>query len=189
MKNIKTFFVLIFSMLATSLFGQSINSNWKQDLNTAIETFKNCDQNMASKDNPCYKYIGESVNLVYQVNDFFSKEYERYLSGSEIIEFIKSGSQWKSLGFGYDQKALDEAQNYANADKAVIAVYMSDEQIGNVSLILPGKLSMSGSWGFNVPNSASFFVSEPRKSYLDKGLSYAFTRSMIRSVTIYGREY
>lgn len=189
MNNLKIVFVLIYFGFAGSLFAQSINSDWEQELANSIEGFKKCDQTFVNGVNPCGKFIGESVNTVFEVNDFYSEKLGRYLSGAEIINYLKSGNQWKLLGYAYDQKALTEAQSYANENKAVIAVYMNEEQLGNVSLILPGKLTKSGSWGFDVPNSASFFISDQQKSYSNKGLSYAFTRSMIKTVMIYGREY
>ena len=189
MNNLKIFSILIFSVSAGSLFGQSINSNWNQQLSDSIEVFKNCNQTFVDGVNPCSKFIGESINSVYKVNDFYSDKLGRYLTGSEIIEYLKSSSQWKSLGFAYDQTALSEAQNYANEKKAVVAVYMNEDEIGLVSLILPGKVAKSGSWGLDEPNSASFFISDPQKSYINQGLSYAFTRSMIRTVMIYGRQY
>ena len=189
MNNLKIFSILIFSVSVGSLFGQSINSHWNQELSDSIEVFKNCNQTFVDGVNPCSKFIGESINSVYKVNDFYSEKLGKYLTGSEIIEYLKSSSQWKSLGFAYDQTALSEAQNYANKNKAVVAVYMNEDEIGHVSLILPGKVTKSGSWGLDVPNSASFFISDPQKSYINQGLSYAFTRSMIRTVMIYGRQY
>lgn len=171
-------------------FGQSIDANWEQKLTTAIDEFKKCDQTSVKNVNPCSKYIGESINTIYNVNDFYSTELGRYLTGTEIIEYLKVGNKWEVLGYAYDQKALNTANEYANANKAVIAIRLDEvEKIGHVSVILPGKMSKSGSWGFEVPNSASFFINEPQKSYLNEGLSYAFKRTMIRTVVIYGRKY
>lgn len=107
----------------------------------------------------------------------------------EIAEYLESSSQWTLLGHAYEQEALNKAQNYANTRKAAVAVYLNEEGLGHVSFILPGDMNPSGSWGFNVPNSASFFMSTPQKSYVDKGLSYAFDRSLIKDVLIYGRNY
>ena len=185
----KIAFILIYFGFTGSLFAQSINSGWEQELANSIETFKKCDQTFVNGVNPCGKFIGESVNTVFEINDFYSEKLGRYLSGAEIINYLKSGNQWKLLGYAYDQKALTEAQSYANENKAVIAFYMNEEQLGHVSLILPGKLTKSGSWGSDVPNSASFFINDQQRSYSNKGLSYTFTRSMIRTVMIYGREY
>lgn len=186
----KSFFTIILISLSIHSFGQSINANWEQVLTKAIADFKTCDQTMVKNVNPCSKHIGESINTVYKVNDFYSEKLGRYLTGTEIIEYLKSNDQWKILGYAYDQKALNEANTYANANKAVIAVRFDDiEKIGGVSVILPGKMVKSGSWGFDVPNSASFFINAPEKSYLNEGLSYAFKRTMIRTVVIYGKQY
>lgn len=186
----KSFFTIVLLSLSILSFGQSINANWEQELNKAIDAFKKCDQTMVNNVNPCSKYIGESVNTVYKVNDFYSEKLGRYLTGTEIIKYLESNDQWKVLGYAYDQKALNEANDYANANKAVVAVRFDDvEKIGGVAVILPGKMITSGYWGFDVPNSASFIINEPEKSYVNEGLSYAFRRTMIRTVVIYGKIY
>ena len=82
---------------------------------------------------------------------------------------------------------MNTAQELANNKTAVVAVYMKSDQDGHVSIILPGQLNPSGSWGFSVPNSASFFVNDPNKSYIGKGLSYAFTKSMLKDVVLFAR--
>ena len=108
---------------------------------------------------------------------------------SEIASFVGESNQWTMLGHGYEQKALAEAQTNANAKKAVIAVYMNEAGAGHVALILPGDLQPSGSWGLNVPNSASFLLMEPQRSYVGKSLSYAFAKNHLRDVVIYTRNY
>ena len=189
MTIVKGFITSIFLSFAILTLGQNINDNWKQNLTQSIDDFKKCDQNFVNGVNPRSKFIGEAVNNTYKVNDFYVKNLGRYMTGTEIITYLKQENQWKLVGHGYDQKALSEAQNYANENKAVVVAYLNDEQIGHVSLVLPGKLIKSGTWGYDVPNSASFFINDPQKSYLDKGLSYAFNRNMIRTLLIYVRLY
>jgi hypothetical protein len=58
-----------------------------------------------------------------------------------------------------------------------------------VVVITPGELRASGSWGLNVPAAASFFPADPLKSFVDKGLSFAFAKNMLKDVMIYGRKY
>jgi hypothetical protein len=90
------------------------------------------------------------------------------------------------LGKAYEQAVLNSAQEMANNHRAVIAVYEGPGgEVKHIALILPGALHFSGSWGFSVPNSASFFLTAPEKSYMDKGLSYAFTKNMVKDVTLY----
>jgi hypothetical protein len=169
-------------------FSQSLNENWKQDLAASLEEFLQCANTSGAK-YQCSGYIGESIKKVYKTNAFFSDKLSRYLQINEISKSVVENGQWTPIGYAYDQKALDEAQQQANANKAVIAVYTTPSGIGHIALILPGKLQYSGSWGFNVPNAASFVFNEAEKSFIDKGLSYAFTKSMIKDVMLYSRKY
>ncbi|GAA0188730.1 hypothetical protein GCM10009122_47900 [Fulvivirga kasyanovii] len=180
------FLTLFFSSFSAS-FGQTVSSNWEQELSQSLEAFINCESSENNKQ--CYKYLGQSVNTVYKVNDFYSKESGRYMLPNEIADFVSNGSKWELLGPAYDKNALDKAQSYANSKKATIAVYKAADGQGHVALILPGDLQASGSWGIKVPNSASFFLSDHQKSYVGKGLSYAFTKDMLKDVVVYGRKY
>lgn len=193
MKNLLIYIFAIFSFSALLScddgIKKSLNVNWKEDLSASIESFKECNQSLVDGVNPCAKYIGESVNTVYNVNEFYSEKLGRYLTVTEINDYLNSGMEWQSLGKGSDQNALTEAQNYSNDQNAVLAVYMTEDKTGHVSIILPGELTKSGSWGLEVPNSASFFMSKSQKSYLDKGLSYAFSKEMLDNVTIYVKIY
>jgi hypothetical protein len=185
----KNYIVIFFFLSFSFSYSQSINSNWKQSLNNDLEQFKAC-RNIATVGvNPCSKYVGSTLSSVYKINDFYSKELGRHMVVSEIYQYLKNNRQWTLLGHAYEQEALNNAQNYANARKAAVAVYLNEEGTGHLSLILPGELSPSGSWGFKVPNSASFFLNGTENSYIDKGLSYAFERVLIKDVLIYGRNY
>lgn len=185
----KSFFTVLFFFILSVSGAQTINTNWKQDLSKDMVEFKACDNSSYSGVNPCNKFIGMSLATVYQVNDFYSARDKRHMLVGEIAGFLKSSEQWTLLGFAYDQKALNSAQQYANSNKAVVAVYLNEEGLGHMSLITPGDLMPSGTWGFRVPNSVSFSVIHPEKSYIDKGLSYAFEKQHIKHVLIYGRNY
>lgn len=181
-------------VLTTALFsfssqGQSINANWQKDLTALMDQFISCTSS-SSDTYPCSAFITESVAKVYKLDGaLYSDKSKRYLQLKEISQQLTEGGQWTVIGHAYDQKALNEAQSLANAKKAVIAVYHTPEGVGHVALILPGELQYSGTWGFQVPNSASFVLNEPSKSYVGKGLSYAFARNMIKDVTLYSKKY
>jgi len=160
--------------------GQTLNPNWNAELKTSLEEFLRCKEN-------CSRYIGQSLNTVYKVNDFYSTKLNRYMVVSEIAAFLKSSDKWTMLGPAYDQKTLTIAQEHANAKKAVVAVYLNPEGYGNVVIITPGELQPSGSWGLRVPNAASFFASQPDKSFVDKGLSFAFGKNLMKDILIYSR--
>lgn len=180
--------IILFFLLAAGgvaeVHGQSINNQWKRDLNNALEEFVKCRESGA-----CSDYVGESLRKVYNINDFYSSVEKRYLRSSEISELIRKDDNWTLLGRSFEQSALEEAQKNANAKKAVVAVYMTESGVGHVVLIIPGSLTPSGSWGLKVPNAASFSAADPQKSFVDKGLSFAFTKNMMKDVFLYVRNY
>jgi hypothetical protein len=178
---------VILIAISTSLYAQSLNKNWKNELNTSLQEFMQCG-NSSEDSSPCHRFAGESLKTVYKVNDFYSSEKGRYMLVTEIYDFLEKSNQWTLLGKGYDQNALNSAQQYANANKAVVAV-MKGKEYGHMVLILPGELEASGSWSQKVPNSASFFTHQADKSFIDKKLSYAFTPSDQGHILLYGRKY
>ena len=186
MKNV---FLIVFMLTGISAsFCQSLNENWRRDLAASLDKFRQCTQVTGEK-YQCSGFIGESIASVYKTNAFYSEKQSRYLHINEISKSSVESGPWTSLGHAYDQKALEEAQKQANANRAVIAVYVTESGIGHIALILPGRLQFSGSWGFNVPNAASFAFNDSEKSFVDKGLSYAFSKNMIKDVILYARKY
>jgi hypothetical protein len=188
MKILKTVYCSITLLTAIQSSGQTLNANWNNDLNRSLQEFMAC-ENSTKANSECVKYVGESLQTVYKVNDFYSTELGRHMMVSEIVDYLVESVQWTRIGHGYEQAALAEAQNTANAKKAVIAVYMNTAGAGHVALILPGDLQRSGSWGLDVPNSVSFLMMEPQRSYVGKGLSYAFAKNHLKDVVIYARKY
>jgi hypothetical protein len=184
----KLYCVAVLLSFGAATYGQSLNANWRQDLTASLDQFLKCKET-SSEGNKCVNFIGESLNKVYRINDFYSQKQGRFLGASEISGFLKESDKWTLLGHSYEQTTLATAQDYANAKKAVVAVYMNAEGLGHAVVITPGELKPSGSWGLNVPAAASFFPAEPEKSFVDKGLSYAFAKNMLKDVLIYGRKY
>jgi len=184
----KLYFAIAFLTLSTDAFSQSLNQNWRKDLAESFQQFVECTNSQGEK-YQCSSFIGESIAKVYKTNAFFSDKHSRFLHINEITKSVVESGKWNQIGYAYDQKALDQAQAEANQNKAVIAVYLTPSGIGHIALILPGKLQYSGSWGFNVPNAASFLFNDSEKSFVDKGLSYAFSKNMIKDVVLYARKY
>ena len=135
----------------------------------------------------CIKFQGESLKLVYKVNDFYADKAGRYMTSGEIAGYLKGSTAWSALGPVYEQETLNKAQEHANSKKAVVAVYQNASGVGHVVLITPGTLQPSGSWGLSVPNVASFFQPQPERSFVDKALSFAFTKNLMKDVVIYVR--
>lgn len=174
-------FTVLLLVVELTSFGQSLNDNLRKDLEATLKQFQAC------SGAECSKFIGESLNTVYGVNDFYSTTQKRFMMATEIANFLKNSKAWKNLGPVYDQQTLTKAQEQANAKKAVVAVYMNEAGVGHVVVILPGTLQTSGSWGLKVPNVASFFTTQPDKSFVDKALSYAFSKGMMKDILIYSR--
>jgi hypothetical protein len=194
MQNITPILIKLFSSIAILLiinttYGQKLNSNWEAELSTSLDKFLDCTKNDGNSD-ACRVFVGKSLNTVYTINDFYSTKLGRYLYVNEIADLLVKSEKWTLLGKAYDQKALTESQTLANSKKAAVAVYRNEEGIGvHVALILPGDIISSGAWGYKVPNSASFSTANPEKSFINKALSYAFTKSQIVAVDLYGRVY
>lgn len=181
--------LLTVALLVTTLssFGQSLNTNWKQELKANLDKFLQC--STSGDKSRCADFIGESLKTVYKLDDFYSKKANRYMSAGEIANFLKNSEQWTTLGQSYDQNVLNTATQHANEKKAVVAVYNNGSGVGHVVVITPGDMTASGSWGLRVPAAASFFPVDPQKSFTDKGLSFAFSKQMLKDVTIYARKY
>ncbi|MGC3948785.1 MAG: hypothetical protein QM762_30515 [Chryseolinea sp.] len=180
-------YVVVLVLATVSAYGQSVNPNWKQELKTNLDKFLQC--TATSDKAACSSYIGESLKVVYKVDDFYNKKAGRYMTANEITEYLKTSGSWSTLGQSYEQQVLDRAGEMANSRKAVVAVYNNTSNVGHIVLITPGEMTSSGSWGLKVPAAASFFVIEPAKSFTDKGLSFAFSKQMLKDVTIYVRKY
>lgn len=178
--------LLFFAMMLVPAYSQNGDPAWKKDLEASLQKFVECTETAGEK-YECSSFIGEAMSKVYKTDAFYSKKLNRYLRINEISRsMVETG--WTQLGPAYEQNALEQAQKQANANKAVIAVYTTSNGIAHIAVILPGKLQYSGSWGFHVPNAASFVFNDSEKSFIDKGLSYAFTKSMIKDVVLYARK-
>jgi len=175
--------------LCNTLSAQSVSPGWENELSAALEQFQTCPPSTAGEPTKCSATQGEALNTVYKINDFFSTKLGRQMTVNEVTAFLKQNSSWESLGPAYTQSTLTQAQQAANEKKAVVAVYQNANSVGHIALILPGKLEASGSWGLSVPNAASFFLPEPSRSFVNKGLSFAFTKNMLKDVTINVRKY
>lgn len=125
---------------------------------------------LETDDRECNQFTSEAICRFYEIQDF--KKNERFIDYSEIKHVVTlNGGLWEPIGLATNQDALETAQENANNVRATIA--FDPLKSDHVSVILPGKMQNSSSWGLNVPNSASFFVHKP-ESYINKGLSYSF---------------
>jgi hypothetical protein len=151
------------------------HADWAKDRLAACQ-----ESDPASTQNPCHQFVAEALEQVYSVTDFSNGG--EYLRPSQIAELVSESADWIEIGPGSDQQALVTAQERANEGIAVIAVSSL-----NAALILPGQLIPSGTWELEVPNSASFFPRNPQRSYVGKGLSYAWQKTDSVEIKLYYR--
>lgn len=117
----------------------------------------------------CRSSAAQALEHIYGVKDLGSGD--KYLDPTAIAKKVKA--DWEHLGPVSDQEALKKAQAAAGCGRAVVAV-LSAENGGHVAIILPGPLSHSAGWKLDTPNSASFFMHNPGKSFAGKPLAYSF---------------
>jgi hypothetical protein len=149
-------------------------------MEAALQKFAACTLPL---DNACRAAVAEALDHIYGAKDFGAAP--KYMTPAEIGKKVAGDSNWEHLGSASDQNALKSAQESANCGRAVVAVFSSDTG-GHVAIILPGKLSHSGSWKLDVPSAASFFTHNPQKSFAGKPLSYSFPSP--QGVEIYARK-
>lgn len=175
-KRIIVAVILLFALAQA----QAQNENWKADLASDLQAFISC-ATATNDRTQCTTFVESSITRVFKLEAPNSES-----TGSIIPVSFANNDQWSRLGKAYEQAVLNSAQEMANNHRAVVAVLEGPAgEMMHMALILPGALRFSGSWGFSVPNSASFFLTAPEKSYTEKGLSYAFTRNMVKDVTLY----
>ncbi len=143
----------------------------EQFLSTTIAYFKNCKENSTSR-NDCRNSITKMISEFYKIDDFKNANGD-YVIYDSIQPIVMKESAWIKLGNADNQEALDKAQVAANNGNATIAIDIS-ESYGQVAMIIPGKLTHSGSWKLKVPNTAALVNYDASKSFANKSLSYAF---------------
>lgn len=148
-----------------------LSADKEQFLSTTIAYFKNCKEN-STRRNDCRNSITKMISEFYKIDDFKNVNGD-YVIYDSIQSIVKKKSAWVKLGEANNQEALNKAQEAANNGNATIAIDVS-ESYGQVAMIIPGKLTHSGSWKLKVPNTAALVNYDASKSFANKSLSYAF---------------
>ncbi|MGF1611040.1 MAG: hypothetical protein ACFCUQ_16670 [Kiloniellales bacterium] len=137
---------------------------------------------------PCDRFISEVLDRIYGIADFRTGDGQGgYLGMSAVLSAVRyGGSGWVQLGHGGDQAAIEKAQDRANAGDAVLAA-LPTASGGHVALVLPGQTVPSSSWQRSAPNSASLFISNSKRSYIGKPLSFSFGGDDAAQVAFFAR--
>jgi len=155
----------------TTVEDAKLSTQQDQFLSTTIAYFKQCKAEATDR-NDCRNSITKMITEFYNIGDFRAKD-GGFVVYDSIQPIVKQSNDWTKLGAANDQEALNKAQKAANAGKATIAIDIS-QTYGQVAMIIPGKLTTSGSWKLKVPNAAALVNYDASKSFMNKSLSYAF---------------
>lgn len=133
----------------------------------------------------CNAFFNYMIDTHYGITPYMNEKgmIRDYLIAGEI----KNDSHWKVIGKATDQEALEKAQETANRNIPVIALWSNPQkpQTGQSAFIIPGKLSPSGSWGLKVPHAINYQRNSKKNSFIGKKLSYAFGKDKKESVTLH----
>ena len=156
---------------STKIEDVKLSTDKEQFLSTTIAYFKQCKTESTNR-NDCRNSITKMITEFYNIGDFRAKD-GGFVIYDSIQPIVKRSNAWTRLGNANNQEALSKAQQAANNGKATVAIDVS-QSYGQVAMIIPGKLTKSGSWKLNVPNAAALVNYNADKSFMNKSLSYAF---------------
>lgn len=138
----------------------------------------------------CNVFVGQAISDMFGIDDFKQNgSATGFYDANTIVTnlFTIWSDKWENLGTGDSQDALGKAQDAANSNRCVIAVWQNPTSgaPGHLALILPGQLSASTSWGLNVPNAANFAMNAPSLNFVCDKLSRGFGADKMGSVILF----
>lgn len=180
-------------LIAMSLFCLELTSQDRcQDILKVLDKVKNACEIASAQEN-CNVFVARVVKEMYGINDFENPgSGTGYYSANQIADrlFIELRDKWDNLGSCDQQQVLERAQNTANSNRCVVAVWRNpdNEGHGHVSIILPGQLKKSSSWNLMVPNAANFALGTDANNFVCDRLSGAFGSGKIKQVYIFAQK-
>ena len=131
----------------------------------------------------CNWFVGRGLKLAYGISDY-TPDGVGWKSANQIAADVAQSNKWTLIGSADSADTLHAAAKAAADGKAVLAIEPGNPN-GHVAFVLAGPLTDSGAWHAKAPNSASFFIGKPAKTYVGCKLSYAFQAPV--GVKIYKR--
>lgn len=133
----------------------------------------------------CYWFTGRAIDSLYGLDSF--RDENGYLSASAMAQQLHANqiSGWKPLGPASDQETLKLGAKLSKKKTPVIAAWLGNNGQGHVSLILPGGLAYSSSWGLKVPNSANISMGAINNSFYGCRLSFALSKDKISDTVLF----
>jgi len=133
----------------------------------------------------CYWFTGRAIDTLYGLDSF--REAQGYLSASSMAQKLHAGEikNWHNLGPASSQDVLDLVPRLTKKGKPVVAAWLGENGQGHVSLVMPGGLAFSSTWGLNVPNAANISFGALDNSFYGCRLSFALSKDKIERTYLF----
>ncbi|HYG51317.1 MAG TPA: hypothetical protein VD905_10465 [Flavobacteriales bacterium] len=149
----------------------TLKNKGKITMEEILEAFRYCKET-AENNLQCKYFIAKAIHDYFGISDFRIKG--NYVDFEYIHPIVRSSTRWRNLGAAGLQKTLNDAQEFANKGKPVLAIH-TDSRLGHVVIVMPGKLEKAANWGgLNCPQVASFFMIQDMESFVDKSIAFAW---------------
>jgi hypothetical protein len=146
----------------------------------------------------CNIFVGRALRLVWGVKDFERPSPSEFLTANAIADALPTSTHWRRLGVASNQSTARSAQDHANSNGAVLAIWKNPKKAaddpkrhghGHVALIVPSdSLFPSPKWGICVPSAASFVMNDLQSSFIGGPLSKAFGADIKDEVELWVRD-
>jgi hypothetical protein len=137
------------------------------------------DRDTFASSTACNIFVGRVMARMYGLSDFVDSN-GSFRRANQIAALLPTfGNNWVDLGIADNQNVLDSAAKAANLGHVVLAVWANPiaGKPGHVTLIGPGPLTASSSWGLKTPVAASFTLDDVESAFLGQPLACAFGKS------------
>lgn len=143
--------------------------------NDNLNAFIDC-KSSSSSPGSCKEYIAKSVSEYYGISDLM--EAGNYIDYDKIPDKIAELDSWEKIG-DFTETNIQTALNMLNKfEKPVLIFNVNDSYVHVVALKPNGSLSKSRKWNdITVPSCISYFPTRASKSFINKGINYAFGSS------------
>lgn len=139
-----------------------------------LSDFKAC--RSVNKKTDCQDITAKALCGHFEITDFvhLNEKGESYFTAvHQIAAELEKHEKWVRIGTCEDRAVMEKALKHVDA--GVPAVGLSrGEGTRHVAILLKGEAN-SGKWGGRVPVCASYFQNNPKGSFIDKGMNYAWS--------------
>lgn len=149
-----------------------------KDIETLQASYIECKE-ASTEQHGCKEFVSLAVSKYYGY-DFMGASGE-FLAYDKLHNAISLSATWEKVGAANQQQVLNKAQ--ANANKGIPTLAVSGSGTKSIAIVVKGELAHSNSMGLDCPSVAVFRPRRFKKSFVGKGINYAW--SNLDDVVIY----